>query len=169
MDKLQKVQEALEQAIYTFRKYEEHHKAKGTEVGLIKVGQNGLIAASQEEALAALKEFREGDKGEVSDGHHTFNELYEHRHALFSALIKRLPLHGWKSKLHDDGSMFKGWFIAGFATPHGTITYHIPRHLWHEFPCKELDKAPKWDGHTSEDVIERLYSVRVEKPKQQST
>ena len=63
----------------------------------------------------------------VSDGHHTMNELYEHRHRLFLALLKIYdtyitPLDSrgstircWKSKQHDDGSMYDGWFIAGMT------------------------------------------------------
>lgn len=101
------------------------------------------------------------DKGEISDGYHTFNELYEHRHALFSVICNQF--HGWKSKKHHDGTMFEGgWFIAGVNTPQGQATYHIPIRLWDDFKCKELDQAPKWDGHTADDVIDRIKSLAKE-------
>lgn len=101
----------------------------------------------------------EEDKGEVSDGYHTFNELYEHRHALFSAFVKTNQEICWKSMLHDDGTMFDDWFIAWANLPDGVITYHIPLRLWDLFECRELKHAPKWDGHTSNDVIDRLKSI----------
>lgn len=96
------------------------------------------------------------DKGEISDGYHTFNELYEHRHALFSALAAADPERAWKSTKHQDGSMFDGWFIAGMSLPAGPITYHLPMRLWDAFPGIELETSPLWDGHTSNDVVARL-------------
>ncbi len=98
------------------------------------------------------------DKGEVSDGYHTFNELYEHRHMLFRALGRAHKGYAWKSQTHEDGSYFKGWFIAGICIPGGMeVSYHIPMRLWDAFnDFKELVTAPFWDGHTSKDVIERL-------------
>ena len=35
---------------------------------------------------------------EISDGHHTFDELYRHRIVLFCALCNLLPEISWKSK-----------------------------------------------------------------------
>lgn len=109
---------------------------------------------TQQEVDEMLKEQKENNIGEFSDGYHTFNELYEHRHLLFSKLAE------WKSKLHSDGTMFDGWFIAGIGEEEGKqITYHIPMRLWDIFRCKELDKAPKWDGHTPNDVLNRLSKL----------
>lgn len=96
--------------------------------------------------------------GEISDGYHTFNELYEHRHALFLNLMQ--GRNSWVSKLHDDGSSMDGWFVAGIHLDSGMVTYHLPERLWDKAcaVCKDvLDKAPFWDGHTSKDVVDRLY------------
>lgn len=93
--------------------------------------------------------------GEVSDGFHTFNELYAHRIALFIALAIHIP-GAWKSRLHADGSCLEGWFIAGFTTPAGPITYHLPDAEWDAFPVQDVPRAPQWDGHTAADVVERL-------------
>lgn len=98
---------------------------------------------------------------EVSDGYHTFTELYEHRHALFSIICR--DYNGWKSKLHDDGTMFDGWFISGVETPQGQATYHLPLLWWDKFKCRERDKAPKWDGHTPKDVIARIIQLKENK------
>ena len=105
-------------------------------------------------------------KGEISDGYHTFNELYEHRRVLFKALgamASLLLFDFWVSKLHSDGTMFDGYFITGIRLPYGMVTYHYPIKYYTDFVVAgafELDKAPEHDGHTSQDVIERLNSIR---------
>lgn len=109
--------------------------------------------------------------GEVSDGYHTFNELYEHRITLFVALCKNLQeIWGlenpskykvWRSKLHSDGSSFEGWFILGIGTGKGRqITYHLPLSQWEKTNFADtLEKAPEFDGHTSQDVLQRLREL----------
>jgi len=102
--------------------------------------------------------------GSISDGYHTFDELYEHRHTLFCALSKKM--NGWKSKFHDDGTMFDGMFIAGIGLPNiGNITYHLPLSMYEMFIGKELEKAPWWDGHTPNDVVDRLKKFVKPNPK----
>jgi len=95
--------------------------------------------------------------GNTSDGYHTFNELYEHRHTMFSIICREYG--GWKSKLHSDSTMMEGWFIAGVETPQGQATYHLPLAWWGRFTCREIEKAPEWDGHTPDDVLKRLASL----------
>lgn len=100
------------------------------------------------------------DKGEISDGYHTFNELYEHRFFLFRALCHMDFLKSWKSKIQSDGNMYPGWFIAGIGVEHGKqITYHLPLRLWNEFKIRELEIAPEFDGHSSSDVVSRLREM----------
>jgi len=110
------------------------------------------------------------DTNKISDGYHTFGELYDHRIALFMALCSSIPygkytdnLEVWKSKLHHDGTTYDGWFIMGIGKNNGEqISYHLPMSKWDECndPCiRELAKAPEWDGHTSSDVLERLKSL----------
>lgn len=99
------------------------------------------------------------DIGETSDGFHTFNELYEHRHTLFMLVCSEWG--GWISKQHHDGSMFDGWFVAGVDTPLGQATYHLPLAWWDRYErcCVEVPRAPEWDGHTPADVLVRLASL----------
>lgn len=95
--------------------------------------------------------------GETSDGYHTFNELYHHRAVLFSKICNAHQDIAWKSKKHDDGTMYYGYFVVGIETPEGQATYHydaVP--YWNMFNVKELDHAPKWDGHTPEESIRRI-------------
>ncbi len=96
--------------------------------------------------------------GQVSDGYHTFDELYEHRCILFLALLRAHPQLSWCSKLHEDGTMFEGWFEAGMDLPTGQVTYHFPERLWPlAAACsRALPRAPKWDGHTPAQALERL-------------
>ena len=105
----------------------------------------------------------EGGVGKVSDGYHTFNELYHHRAILFSVICNANPDKAWKSKLHDTGDMFEGMFIVGIETPEGQATYHYDiQPYWNMFKVKELEKAPKWDGHTPEQAIERIKKLEVD-------
>ena len=104
------------------------------------------------------------DIGELSDGYHTFNSLYHQRAVLFAALVDAYPGLSWKSKKHSDGSYcFDSdgkWFIVGIDTPRGSYTYHYEIKYWDMFNCKELERAPEWDGHTDKDV-ERLRSLKL--------
>lgn len=95
--------------------------------------------------------------GDTSDGYHTFNELYHHRAVLFSVIVENFAARAWKSKLHADGTMYEGMFIVGIETPDGQATYHYDvEPYWNLFRCKEVDRAPEWDGHTPDQAIERI-------------
>ena len=98
--------------------------------------------------------------GEFSDGYHTFNELYHHRAILFAVICNQFKNLAWKSKLHSDETMYDDMFIVGINTPEGPATYHYNiEPYWDLFDCKELPKAPEWDGHTPDDAIKRIYSL----------
>lgn len=97
------------------------------------------------------------DMGEISDGYHTFDELYHHRAILFSVVCNNNSKIAWKSKQHDDGSMYDGMFIVGIDTPYGQATYHYDIDpYWDLFHVEELERAPKWDGHSPEEAIKRI-------------
>ena len=108
------------------------------------------------------------DQMQVSDGYHTMDELYEHRHTLFIALCRWLASETtkkvWRSKRHflspegDEEKMLEGMFILGIGKEKGEqITYHLPIDLWGETEFAEtLENAPEWDGHTSSEVLERI-------------
>lgn len=113
------------------------------------------------EALSAEAE-TDGDMGEVSDGYHTFNQLYHQRAVLFAAIVKLNKEKAWKSWKHGDGEFCfdsnKEWFIVGVDTPEGSYTYHYEKKYWDMFDCVELERGKFWDGHTEEDVT-RLLSL----------
>ena len=118
-----------------------------------------------QEINAAIKNV---DSNEVSDGYHTFGELYDHRISLFILVCVAMDAGRkdagnergaiWRSKKHSDGSEWEGWFIMGIGLiPGRQITYHLPISKWEqtEFAFTR-DMAPEWDGHTSADVLQRL-------------
>ena len=103
------------------------------------------------------------DVGEISDGFHTFNSLYDQRLYLFAALVNTFNDISWKSRKHFDGEecFGGGWFIVGITTRKGDYTYHFENQHWDMFKCKELECAHQWDGHTDRDV-DRLLSLTTE-------
>ena len=117
-------------------------------------------------AIEFYKEYGE-NVGSISDGYHTFDELYEHRIVLFIKLCQVINSHEyrdsiiWRSKLHSDGSSFDGWFIMGIFEDKGKqITYHLPMERWKDTEfARTLEKAPEFDGHTHLDVLERIANI----------
>jgi hypothetical protein len=103
------------------------------------------------------------DLSKLSDGYHTFAELYEHRHALCLALMRAMPRHCWFSLRHANGERpFGGsdWFIIGIEPPGGnSVTYHLPAELYpvaQATGATEMAKGRPWDGHSAADVALRL-------------
>lgn len=123
---------------------------------------------SREEAINILIKDRI-DTNLISDGYHTFGELYEHRIENFITICRmiqtyrhldRIPV--WMAKRHHDGTELEGWFILGIYTEPGKqITYHLPMSRWTE--CYDFatafDLAPEWDKHTANDVLLRLKKL----------
>ena len=107
------------------------------------------------------------DIGELSDGFHTFNALYEQRMILFAALVKVYKDKAWKSYRHEDGEYCfgGGWFIVGIDTPEGSYTYHYENKYFDLFDCEILKYGKHWDGHTEKDVT-RLLSLPAAQPEQ---
>lgn len=127
-------------------------------------GYNWSIIITRHIALAILSSpdlvvVERKKTGDISDGYHTFDELYNHRCHLFVALMRSNPAISWRANNHDDGSNYPSWFVAGMHLPTGDISYHLPQWMWTMLDGKGIattNKAPKWDGHTAEDVIKRL-------------
>ena len=110
------------------------------------------------------------DMGEVSDGYHTFNELYEYRllynAALFNEFAKQGLYDVHKSRKHSDGEYpfdNPNWFIVMAELPTGQISNHYEMKNWDKFQIPEKPLANKWDGHTPKDVAERLISFTTPK------
>lgn len=114
----------------------------------------------------------------ISDGYHTFDELYDHRITLYIAWCKKMQdwvyspgernqfldgynKHVWRSRVHSDGTGYDGWFLLGVFRQEGKqITYHVPNERWDETGfAQSLEVAPEFDGHTSANVLERIKKL----------
>ena len=122
-----------------------------------KLEYNTLTQSLDE--LDKMKE--ELESGELSDGYHTFNSLYEQRLILFAQLVNTYPDISWKSFRHEDGELCfgGGWFIVCIETPEGPYSYHYKDTYWDLFKCKDIKVAKHFDGHTDKDV-RRLLSLK---------
>lgn len=125
-------------------------------------------AISEEEMLRFCQDYivSSGKADNISDGYHTFNELYDFRRAYNVALFNlysRLGIYEvHKSERHHDGELCfgGGWFIVSAMLPTGQISNHYPMADWDLFECMAVDKALReFDGHTGTDVIHRLQSI----------
>lgn len=118
---------------------------------------------------------------DFSDGYHTFKELYEFRKmynaALFNEWAKieepylsdekqgfdfkpKYDVH--KSWKHNDGELCfgGGWFIVIANLPEGQISNHYEAKDWDLFKIPETERAKyEFDGHTPQDVLERLLKL----------
>lgn len=103
------------------------------------------------------------DKSLLSDGYHTFAELYEFR-KMYNALIfnewsKQGLYNVHKSIRHNDGTLCfgGGWFVVFANLPTGQITNHYRISDWDLFDIPERIKVTEpFDGHTAENVLLRI-------------
>lgn len=136
-------------------------------LGMIEDNQCNDYDFALKKGIDALKQApsEDEDMGEVSDGYHTFNQLYHQRAILFATIVNQNKYIAWKSYKHSDGKYCFDkngeWFVVGIDTPEGSYTYHYSKEYWDYFDCKELPCGKVWDGHTEKDVT-RLLSLKQE-------
>ena len=102
------------------------------------------------------------DRSQISDGYHTFEELYEHRNLLFLCLCRALSHRLDFYKAFDFET--DGWFIVYLVFSDGSqISYHLPERYWNLLIDVDIViKDEMFDGHSSEDVINRLERFLVD-------
>ena len=122
-----------------------------------------MTDTEQKRIKAICKVAHIGDISDLSDGYHTFKQLYYQRMMLFATIVKQNKDKAWKSLRHEDGELCfgGGWFVVGIDTPKGSYTYHYEDKYFGIFDCIELECGKHWDGHTEEDVT-RLLSLKRE-------
>ena len=103
------------------------------------------------------------DMGNVSDGYHSLNELYRYRMPYNDAFLNELAkgdVKVRKSHKHYDGEecLGGGWFIVMAELPTGQIPNHHENRYWGLSNIPELETAWKWDGHTPNEVADRIES-----------
>jgi hypothetical protein len=109
--------------------------------------------------------------GQVSDGYHTFDELYHYRMLYNAAFVNQLaytadergvsdktpiPVKSWR---HSDGELCFGkdnYFVVVVQLPTGQVSNHYHGEHWDLFQVDQVERAPEWDGHTPQQAAERL-------------
>jgi hypothetical protein len=104
------------------------------------------------------------DRGQLSDGFHSFDSLYESRCVLaagFFNLLAKSGVETCKSWKHADGEpcFGGGWFIVMANLPTGQISFHYPERDWERFRLPEKETGFVWDGHETADVHNRILSL----------
>lgn len=100
---------------------------------------------------------------DISDGYHTFEELYDHRNLLWINLWLALP-PGCKDWYADH---YERWDLLVAYLDGNQISYHVPskfRYLYDGI-SPSLNSAYVYDGHTSQDVLERLAKFARSQPR----
>ena len=115
----------------------------------------------------------------VSDGFHTFDELYFYREQYNAALVNTLvalkktvdpesklgiflqDVDIIKSTRHFGGEKCYGggWFIVMIKTPWGQISNHYKLEYWNDFNCRVANVSWKWDGHGMTEALQRLHRL----------
>lgn len=119
----------------------------------IQVYENGLAPVQEVDSFS-----------EISDGYHTFKELYRYRMLLqaawFNTVVKdKRQTKVVKSYRHHDGELCFGkenYFIVMAELPTGQISNHYKGEHWDLFDVPVVDRAPEWDGHTPEEAADRI-------------
>lgn len=123
-----------------------------------------LIETPASEAWKAGYEAAKQDakSGKLSDGYHTFSELYDYR-MIYNALIvnsyaKQGLYNCHKSKRHStkEECFGGGWFVVMMTLPTGQVSNHYEMKYWDLFHCEEREFADEWDGHTPQQAFERM-------------
>lgn len=129
----------------------------------------------QQDILKIDSELREN----LTDGYHSFWELYEFRKVYNAALFNEWASDSFlvkgrnsnkvaikygvhKSWRHHDGELCfgGGWFIVSAMLPNGLISNHYKAEDWDLFKIPVVEKALyEYDGHVGKDVLERLKAL----------
>jgi len=105
---------------------------------------------------------------DISDGYHTFRELYDYRMAYNAMFVNEIHKNGksenyklHKSLKHSDGELCfgGGWFIVSLELPTGQISNHYKIEYWDLFKITEYEKSIlEYDGHTPEIAKNRMFN-----------
>lgn len=143
-----------------------------------------MVAHAINNTIKNAKEELGMDDGLISDGYHTFDDLYRFRlaynamafNAIYSMeqkiksmktvtaleLMRHVGFDVHKSWKHHDGEYCFGekkkWFIVAAKLPTGIITNHYKSEHWDLFQIPETEKSIfPFDGHTSHDALDRIF------------
>ena len=146
---------------YKANKYLETRKAEETKIIYLLAN---ILQNEKQRKSEKVQQIIEEDtyKDSISDGHHTFEELYKQRAILFATLCNSYKELSFKTKKHFDEEndpMYNDDFLAGIYTPEGIVTYHIKLKYWDLFDIPEIERGPKYDGYDNNEVLKRIISL----------
>lgn len=130
--------------------------------------EGSLVPEYEANRVSELIDAMPSTIGQISDGYHTFDELYEHRYELWLALCRVSSQFSnrdvWRCVYNADGSSYEGYFLLGIdligELPRKQLSYHLPMKYWNACDFAFTHASPyTYDGHTSADVLERLRSL----------
>lgn len=99
--------------------------------------------------------------GNMSDGYHTFDELYEHRCLLYLTWLVEEKKYGGQRAVFYKLDHFPGWDLVATHIGGQQVSYHLPlkyRDIVMHYFTPRADLESVWDGHSSSDVVKRLES-----------
>lgn len=118
------------------------------------------ISSYLNEIIKSHKKGKTINTKNISDGHHTFGELYNRELVLFRLVTSAYPKLSFKSLKHYDEEndpIFNGDFMVGIYTPKGPITYHFKLEYLDSFKhISYIPKGPKYDNYTEDEKNERI-------------
>lgn len=130
--------------------------------------EKDLNRVEADKMLEAISKCGAGGAGRVSDGYHTFNELYLYRKLYNAALFNEWAKSGLyevhKSLRHSDGELCfgGGWFVVSATLPTGQVSNHYKDSDFHLFSVPERERAMEWDGHTPAIAADRIHSFLLQ-------
>ena len=97
--------------------------------------------------------------GTITDGYHSFDDLYEHRNLLFLNLIVHMDYREEATAYYTEDPNMPGWILVVLETEKlGQISYHM-QDGYDQF-LKHIPKIPwnelNWDSRSSLEVSLRL-------------
>ncbi len=119
-----------------------------------------VIAEDRDDGISILQQVKR--MGEVSDGYHTFDELYRYRMLLQAAWLNDYyqnygdVIKSWR---HSDGELCFGkedYFVVVVQLPTGQVSNHYKGEYWDLFNVTDAEYAPEYDGHTPQEAADRI-------------
>lgn len=97
---------------------------------------------------------------DISDGYHTFDELYDHRNLLFLTwLVEERRNGGRFREVYWVRDHFPGWDLVATNVGQQQVSYHVSacyRDICADWFTERTSLEDVFDGHTSSDVADRL-------------
>lgn len=111
--------------------------------------------------ISGLYEKGSIDVNKISNGVHTYRELYDYCVGFFGIICNMNREVSWKSKVHSNGTIKDGYFIVGTETAEGQVTFECELCYWDSFDVIELEMAPKCGSDNSKQAIKALNKVKA--------